>query len=85
VLGLPYKKLDRDNFTLLGDVLIAGNAIGIYDDLAEIAQSFAKGRKYYYPDEDNYLQYQEFTKAYGNTFDRVRDIFLNLKKIPHSK
>lgn len=85
VLGLPYKKLDRDDFTLLGDVLIAGNAIGIYDDLAEIAQSFAKGRKYYYPDEDNYLQYQEFTKAYGNTFDRVRDIFLNLKKIPHSK
>lgn len=79
VLGLPYKKLDRDDFTLLGDVLIAGNAIGIYEDLAEVAQNFAKRGKTYYPNKDNHFHYQKFIRVYGNIFNQVRDIFLNLK------
>ena len=85
VLGLPYKKLNRDDFTLLGDALIAGNAIGVYNDIKEGAQNFAKGTKDYYPKEDNHKHYKGFIKAYESTFDRVRDIFLDLKKIHNVK
>jgi xylulokinase len=81
VLGVPYNRLNRDDFTLLGDALIAANAIGIYSDITEIAQHFAKGIKDYYPNKENHNHYKEFIKAYESTFDRVRDIFLDLKTI----
>ena len=70
---------------MLGDALIAGNAIGVYNDVTEIAQNFAKGTKDYYPKEDNHKHYKEFIKVYESTFDRVRDIFLDLKKIHNLK
>ncbi|HEB33019.1 MAG TPA: hypothetical protein ENI15_19415 [Spirochaetes bacterium] len=53
VTGLKYTKLTRDDFTLLGDVLIAGHAVGIYKDLKEVSQKYATKDKNYVPDRDN--------------------------------
>lgn len=39
VLGLPYQRLSRSEFSTWGCALIAGHAVGIFGNLAEAAQS----------------------------------------------
>ena len=85
VIGLPYVKLNRDDFALLGDVLIAGHAVGIYDDLCEAAQRFAVKTTGYIPNEKNHEYYTQYVTLYEHIFDRVRDIYLELKDIPAFK
>jgi len=42
VLGVPYLRLERDEFGTWGAAMIAGKAAGIYDDLAEVAFGHAR-------------------------------------------
>ena len=37
VLGVPYQRLQRPEFGTWGSAMIAGKAVGIYDDLVEVA------------------------------------------------
>jgi xylulokinase len=41
VLGVPYQRLARDEFGTWGAAMIAGKAVGIYDDLAAVAAAHA--------------------------------------------
>ncbi|MCP4400775.1 MAG: xylulose kinase [bacterium] len=82
VVGLPYVKLNRDDFALLGDVLIAGHAVGIYADLQETAKKFAVKTRRYVPNEKNHTYYTQYVEFYEHIFDRVRDIYLDLKNFP---
>ena len=41
VLGVPYQRLSRSEFGTWGAALIAGKAVGIYDDLAAVAAAHA--------------------------------------------
>jgi xylulokinase len=81
VLGLRYARLSRDDFALLGDVLIAGRGLGIYGDLKEAAQRYVKTTVYYEPDADRHKTYEKYVKYYGSLFDKVRGIFVDLKHI----
>lgn len=81
VTGLKYTKLTRDDFTLLGDVLIAGHAVGIYKDLKEVSQKYATKDKNYLPNRENHEIYKKYVQCYSNIFDRVRDIYVDLKNI----
>ena len=42
VLGVPYQRLARDEFGTWGAAMIAGKAVGIYDDLAAVAAAHAR-------------------------------------------
>ncbi len=84
VMGLKYVKLSRDDFTLLGNVLIAGYGIGIYKDLKEVAKKFVIKTKEYLPDKKIHEHYKEYASYYENIFDKVRDIFIDLKNIVNS-
>jgi xylulokinase len=84
VMGVKYTKLNRDDFTLLGDALVAGHALGIYEDLREISQKFVVKSKDYSPDRKNHNYYKTYVHYYENIFDRVRDIFVDLKNIANN-
>jgi xylulokinase len=81
VLGIPYSRLSREDFALLGDILIAGKAVGIYKDLKEAAKKFVVKTKKFIPDENNHNIYKKYVQFHAGIFDRVRDIFIDLKKI----
>ena len=42
VLGVPYQRLSRSEFGTWGAAMIAGKAVGIYDDLAAVAAAHAR-------------------------------------------
>ena len=44
VLGVPYQRLQRSEFATWGCALIAGYAVGLFDDLAEAAWAAAEAR-----------------------------------------
>lgn len=81
VLGLPYVKLSRDDFALLGDILIAGSAVGIYSDLRQVAKNFVIKTKRFTPDEKNNRFYKKYADFYAGLFDKVRNIFIDLKNL----
>ena len=70
VLGVPYQRLARDEFGTWGAAMIAGKAVGIYDDLATTAAEHAKpagppirpsaaNHALYRPLVDRHIQLQE--------------------------
>lgn len=40
-LGIDYRGLEREEFGTLGSAIVAGHAVGLFDDLAETARRFA--------------------------------------------
>jgi xylulokinase len=44
VLGLDYHRLDRDEFGTLGSAIVAGCAVGLFDDLGKTAVAFNRTR-----------------------------------------
>jgi xylulokinase len=70
VLGVPYQRLAGDEFGTWGAAMIAGKAVGIYDDLATVAaahampagppiQPSAANHALYRPLVDRHIQLQE--------------------------
>ena len=81
VMGLPYSRLSRDDFALLGDIILAGSAIGVFEDLKQTSKKFLKRSKKYITDSKNHKIYKKYSELYAGLFDRVRDIFIDLKNI----
>lgn len=82
VLGIPYTTLNREDVALLGNILLAGSAVGIYNDIKEKAREFAKTGNRYIPDKNINSYYKKYMKIYSSVFDKVRDIFVDLENIP---
>jgi xylulokinase len=81
VTGIKYTKLTRDDFTLLGNVLVAGHAAGIYKDLKDASLKFVTKDKNYSPDREKHEIYKKYVHCYSNVFDKIRDIYVDLKNI----
>jgi xylulokinase len=81
VLGVPYARLSRDDYALLGDVLLAGNAVGVFPDLAAAARRHIQVIQRYLPDLNRHAQYQRYMDLYQGLFDRTRGIFEGLKSL----
>jgi len=66
---------------VLGDVLLAGNAIGAFPDLAASAKKHVEVTKRYLPDAGRHERYRPYVELYRSLFDRTRDLFVGLKKL----
>jgi len=64
VLGVPYQRLRRSEFATWGSAMIAGRAVGLFDDLAETAAATAK------PHGEPILPQPEATEVYGRLAER---------------
>jgi len=82
VLGVRYARLSRDDCAMLGAVLLAGSAVGIFTDLAAEAAAFTVTTRIYEPDPARTAHYARYVEIYRGLFDRERDLFAALQSIP---
>lgn len=64
VLGVPYVRLDREEFSCWGAALVAGHAVGLFDDLAGAAESSTLARDRFEPDPEDHAAYQPLAQLY---------------------
>jgi xylulokinase len=81
VLGVPYVRLDRDEFSCWGAALVAGAAVGIYDDLAAAALEATQARERYEPDPDQLELYRGMTELYERVLGGLSGPFHELEQL----
>jgi xylulokinase len=64
VLGVPYVRLEREEFSCWGAALVAGHAVGLFDDLAGAAESSTPERDRFEPDPEDHASYQPLAQLY---------------------
>ncbi len=89
VLNLPYIKVVQEEPAILGGAIIAGYAVGIFDDLKETSKQFVDKRKEYQPRDEYSEFYQQYAETYINLIDDLENTYqvlaeLNNQEIPQS-
>jgi xylulokinase len=81
VLGLPYRKLARQEFATWGSALIAGHAVGIFPNLAAAAKASAEVTENVLPEKSTHQLYRQYSFLYhevlkrnGASFDALANI-----------
>jgi xylulokinase len=64
VLGVPYVRLDREEFSCWGAALVAGHAVGLFDDLAGAAERSTLARDRFEPDPEDHAAYRPMAQLY---------------------
>jgi xylulokinase len=82
ILGVPYVTLNREEFGVLGSAILAGYAVGVFDDLADTAQRLTQATDRVEPDRGNQKIYQPLVREYINLFDLTRPVFDALAAVP---
>ena len=82
VMGIRYVRLSRDDYAMLGDILLAGSAVGIYGDMKATAQEFAVKTRVFEPEPARTAHYTRYVELYKGLFDRERELFAALQQIP---
>ena len=78
VMGLPYVSLDRQDLSTLGDAILAGYAVGVYDDLATTAKRFIQQTERFEPRPDVHRFYGQYTEYYRLLLEQVEPAYDNL-------
>jgi len=82
VMGIRYVRLARDDYAMLGDILLAGSAVGVFSEPAKEASRFAGSNRSYEPDAKRTAHYDRYVDIYRGLFDRERELFESLQRIP---
>ncbi len=75
VLGIPYRRLGREDLATWGSALIAGHAVGIFPDLASAARRFAQAGDSQEPNPAAHQAYQPLAALYPQLFESNRETF----------
>jgi xylulokinase len=76
VLGVPYVRLNREEFSCWGAALVAGYAVGLFDDLAGAAESSTLMRDRFEPASEDHAAYRPMAQLY-------RDLLASLASPSH--
>jgi xylulokinase len=82
VMGLPYVRLDRSNLSALGAAILAGYALGIYDDMAGAAEALVARTDRFEPRPDVHAFYRAYADFYGRLLERVDPAYDELAELP---
>jgi len=64
VLGVPYVRLDRDEVSCWGAALVAGSAVGLFADLAQVATRSTPVKDYFEPNWEEHAVYTQMSAQY---------------------
>lgn len=78
VLGVPQVLLDKEDLAPLGNAILAGYALGIYDDMAATSERFVKRTKRFDPQPEMHELYQEYAAFYAELLDKTAPSFADL-------
>jgi xylulokinase len=82
VLGIPYVRLNRQEFAVLGSAIVAGYAVGAFNDLKATARSFIETTDRIQPRPEYHSFYQPFVGIYASLFDVLRGTYQALAATP---
>jgi xylulokinase len=82
VMDLPYLALDREDLGALGAAILAGYAVGIYDDLATVGQRFVKATRRYEPQPAVHELYRQYAEFYGRLLRYSEPAYRDLAALP---
>jgi len=75
VLNTPYVTLNRQEFAVLGSAILAGYAVGVFKDLAGVAQSLVAPTSRIEPRPEVYQAYQPFVEQYIRLLEQTKPLF----------
>jgi len=79
VLGVPYQRLGRSEFGTWGAAMVAGKAVGIFLDLAEIASRHARpAGEPLTPNLENHELYQPLVEKHIQLQQTLQDTFVTM-------
>jgi xylulokinase len=81
VLGQPYIRLGREDMSTLGSAVIAGQAVGLFEDMVATVKRFTQARQYFYPRPERHAAYQPYVEFYRQLFDRMRPVYTELGRL----
>lgn len=64
VLGVSYARLDRAEFSCWGAALVAGHAVGLFDDLAAAAEGSTTVKDRFDPEPESHAAYEPMYETY---------------------
>jgi sugar (pentulose or hexulose) kinase len=83
VMGVPYVCLGRDDVAAIGNAILAGYALGIYDDMTATSEQFMKGSTRYEPNPEAHQLYRQYASFYAELLDRKEPAYASLTSLPH--
>jgi len=81
VLGIPYERLNREEFGVLGSSILAGHATGVFKDMKETADRFNEVKYRIEPDMEMHDFYRQYVDYYRSLLDSTKGIFTDLEKL----
>jgi len=81
VLGLPYLRLSREECATLGSAIVAGYAVGVFDDLRETASRFVQPVGRVEPRPEMHDFYQPFVELYASLFETLGETYRDLGRL----
>ena len=85
VMGVPYNCLGRDDVAAVGNAILAGYALGIYDDMTATSELFVQRSTRYEPDPVAHLLYRQYADFYADLLDRAEPAYAELTALPNSR
>ena len=82
ILGVPYVNLNREEFGVLGSAILAGYAVGVFEDLASTAERFTHTTARTEPDMNNHAFYGPMVEEYIHLFELTKPVFDALVEAP---
>jgi xylulokinase len=84
VLGLPYVQLNREEFAVLGSAIVAGYAVGVFDDLKATARRFVEVGRRIEPRPEHNRFYRSYVEHYGALLSETAPFFRRLASLPEA-
>jgi len=85
VLGLSYTKINREELAVLGSAIIAGYAVGIFDDLASTSRKFVRNTSRINSRPKYHQHYENYAKIYLDLIKTQEKSFNELVKISRTQ
>jgi xylulokinase len=82
VLGLPYVQLNREEFAVLGSAIVAGYAVGVFDDLKATARRFVEAAERTLPRPEYHRFYQPYVEQYIGLLSETAPIYRRQATLP---
>jgi xylulokinase len=82
VMGVPYVCLGREDLAAVGNAILAGYALGIYDDMAETSERFVKRTTRYEPQPEVHQFYRHYAHFYGQLLKQIEPALADLTTLP---
>lgn len=81
VSGKVIKTVAVKNSEAIGNAILAGYAVGIYDDISRAADEIVKVDRVFEPDPEVHRIYQEAYELYKEIYQRTKELFPKLARI----